>query len=135
MNNNLYTGIGYLMVHNCRIMYSKIILYNRRIIMGLMEAIIFACFSFTALVCATMALVKGKSILEVILGVCTSLLSIISAYNFHRALIDSGKNPAFLGFYRYPVVFPVYCLFTTAGIALMLHGVIQQIGNKKVTTK
>jgi len=103
--------------------------------MGLMEAVIFAFFSFTAFVLAIMALMDKKSMLEVIFGICTSLLSVISAYNFRLALIDSGKNPVFLGFYRYPIVFPVYCLFTALGIALMLHGVIRQTRIKRANTK
>lgn len=92
--------------------------------MGMFEAVIFAFLAFLAMVSGLSVLAARKNILEAVLGLCTSLFSLISAYNFRLALIDSGKNPDFLGFYRYPIVFPVYCIFVILGIALLVHGLI-----------
>lgn len=95
--------------------------------MGAIESILFALLSFFALMIGIGALAGRKNIMEAVLGICTALFALVSAFNFRLALIDSGKNPAFLAFDRYPFVFPVYCVFIAAGVVLLIHGIVRHI--------
>lgn len=93
--------------------------------MGGLETILYAFLSFICLLSSLTALAARKHIAEAVLGPCVTLSAVISAYYFRLALIDSGKNPAFLGFARYPFVLPVYCVFAVAGIVLLVHGLLR----------
>ena len=93
--------------------------------MGGMETIVFAFLSFVFLLVSLIALAGRKALAEAAFGLCVSLSSVTSACYFRLALIDSGKTPAFLGFTRYPFVLPVYLIFTAAGIALFVHGIMR----------
>lgn len=50
--------------------------------MGMFEAVIFAFLAFLAMVSGLSVLAARKNILEAVLGLCTSLFSLISAYTF-----------------------------------------------------
>lgn len=82
--------------------------------MGMMEAIILGVFSLTALMLALICLTDKKYVAAVILSFIALIMTVLSAYNWRLALIDSGKNPALLGFARYPFV-PILLMLLLIG--------------------
>ncbi len=58
----------------------------------------------------------------------TMVFIMLSAYNWRLALIDSGKNPAWLGFERYPAALILVVIVFTAGCYLLVTGIKQRLG-------
>ena len=56
---------------------------------------------------------------------CTLILTYLTALEWRTMLIDSGKDTAFLGFSRYPVVPIVLCALTVAAFVVMVAGIMQ----------
>lgn len=56
---------------------------------------------------------------------CTLILTYLTAREWRTMLIDSGKDTAFLGFSRYPVVPIVLCALTAAALVIMIACTMQ----------
>lgn len=86
--------------------------------MGMFETIIFgmaSVFSFMFAIC----FMQQKPRLRAFCGALTMVFITLSAYNWRLALIDSGKNPAWLGFERYPFVLVTVVIIFAAGAWLV----------------
>ena len=70
--------------------------------MGLTETILFGFSAIFFAVLSIYFLRKNMYIASTLFGVCNAISVFFSGYNWRLALIDSGKNPAGLGFQRYP---------------------------------
>lgn len=99
--------------------------------MGMIEAVIFGLFSLTALTFAVICLADKKHAAAVILSFISLLMTVLSAYNWRLALIDSGKNPALLGFYRYPLVPVILLLLCVGSILCLILSIVFIIKHKK----
>lgn len=91
--------------------------------MGMMETILFGGLALLAGILAV-SLLKKRPVLSALSGVAAAILICLSAYNWRLALIDSGKDPAWLGFERYPFA-PVICaVLFLAGVYCAVKSVI-----------
>ncbi len=63
-----------------------------------------------------------KNLVGIVLSLLSIILLVLSAYNWRLALIDSGKNPAFLGLQRYPFVPVIYCSAILISLVCILIG-------------
>ena len=57
-------------------------------------------------------------------------IGLLDACEWRTMLIDSGKDTAFLGFSRYPVVPIVLWMLTAAAFGVMVAGIIQAKGKR-----
>ena len=73
---------------------------------------------------AVTALVGKKPILSMILSAADLVFAFLSGYNWRLALVDSGKDPAWLGFQRYPASLILLLLLAAAGLACLLGSAI-----------
>ena len=81
------------------------------------------CGSFYGLYC--------KKVIPSLCGsFCTLILTYLTALEWRTMLIDSGKDTAFLGFSRYPVVPIVLWMLTAAAFGVMVAGIIQAKGKR-----
>ena len=95
--------------------------------MGMFETIIFGMS--VAFICAyTLCFIKKKPLLRAFWGVVTMVFITLSAYNWRLALIDSGKNPAWLGFERYPASLLLVVIVFVGGLYLVASGLKQKYG-------
>ena len=115
----------FIMYSNCRIIN---ITGKEALYMGMFETIIFGMSA--AFICVyTMCFIKKKPLLRAFWGVVTMVLIILSAYNWRLALIDSGKNPAWLGFERYPIPVILVVIVFAGGLYLVVSGLKQRLNN------
>ena len=70
--------------------------------MGMDGTILFGTAALTAVFASVALLSVRRYALSIIFGVLTMFFVVLSACNWRLALIDSGKDPAWLGFARYP---------------------------------
>ena len=61
---------------------------------------------------------------------CPAKIGVYKINNEEIALIDSGKNTAWLGAERYPLVLVVYIVLFALGFLCMLCGVVRCVGKK-----
>ena len=95
--------------------------------MGMFETIIFGMSA--AFICAyTLCFIKKKPLLRAFWGVVTMVFITLSAYNWRLALIDSGKDPAWLGFERYPASLILVVIVFAGGLYLVVSGLKQKYG-------
>ena len=95
--------------------------------MGMFETIIFGMSA--AFICAyTLCFIKKKPLLRAFWGVVTMVFITLSAYNWRFALIDSGKDPAWLGFERYPASLILVVIVFAGGLYLVVSGLKQKYG-------
>jgi len=85
--------------------------------MGMIETIIFGMLALMTAITAIRCLRSKPPIISLLLGVGTILFVCLSGYNWRLALIDSGKNTAWLGFSRYP--FALIILVALSAVALI----------------
>ena len=96
--------------------------------MGMFETIIFGMSA--AFICVyALCFIKNKPLLRAFWGVVTMVMIILSAYNWRLALIDSGKNPAWLGFERYPIPVILVVIVFAGGLYLVVSGLKQRLNN------
>ncbi|MBQ5683900.1 MAG: hypothetical protein IIV26_10285, partial [Peptococcaceae bacterium] len=77
----------------------------------------------------TLCFIKKKPLLRAFWGVVTMVFITLSAYNWRLALIDSGKNPAWLGFERYPASLLLVVIVFVGGLYLVASGLKQRLNN------
>ena len=95
--------------------------------MGMFETIVFGMSA--AFICAyTLCFIKKKPLLRAFWGVVTMVFITLSAYNWRLALIDSGKDPAWLGFERYPASLILVVIVFAGGLYLVVSGLKQKYG-------
>ena len=95
--------------------------------MGMFETIIFGMSA--AFICVyALCFIKNKPLLRAFWGVVTMVFITLSAYNWRLALIDSGKNPAWLGFERYPIPVILVVIVFAGGLYLVVSGLKQEYG-------
>jgi len=98
--------------------------------MGMTEAILFGMLSLTLAVIAAFA-VRKLPLVSVLSGLLTDGFVVLSAYHWYLALVDSGKNPAWLGFARYPLVLIVYIALFVLGTGCIAAGMYQYRKGKR----
>ena len=97
--------------------------------MGMFETIVFGMSA--AFICAyTLCFIKKKPLLRAFWGVVTMVFITLSAYNWRLALIDSGKDPAWLGFERYPASLILVVIVFAGGLYLVVSGLKQRLVRK-----
>ena len=69
--------------------------------MGMMETILFGLLALTCVISA-LACLRRPPLLGLLLGLAAVAFVFLSGYNWRLALMDSGKDTAWLGFSRYP---------------------------------
>lgn len=95
--------------------------------MGMFETIVFGMSA--AFICLyALCFIKNKPLLRAFWGVVTMVFITLSAYNWRLALIDSGKNPAWLGFERYPTSLILVVIVFAGGLYLVASGLKQKYG-------
>ena len=103
--------------------------------MGMTEAIMFGMLSLTIAVISVAALRKLPFV-SALAGTVTNVFAFLSAYNWRLALIDSGKNTAWLGAARYPLVLCAYIVLFGFGCVCILGGTVRcvkkQLDKRKV---
>ena len=98
--------------------------------MGMVETIIYGLFAFFSVLIAFLVL-RDKPLISVLLGIITYPLLILSGYNWRLALIDSGKNPAMLGYARYPFALITLITFAVLALICILVGIILILKRRK----
>ena len=102
--------------------------------MGINESIIYGLLALCA-VLAGLCLLKKKPLVSTLMGEGAIALAAMSAKNWLLALADSGKNTAYLGFERYPLVSLALVLILAAALICIAAGLIlfvkQQLGTKE----
>lgn len=93
-----------------------------------MTAMALGLFSLLCLCGSFYGLYFKKVILSLCGSFCTLILTCLTACEWRTMLIDSGKDTAFLGFSRYPVVPIVLCVLTAAAVVVLIAGIIQAKG-------
>ena len=94
--------------------------------MGMTEAILFGTLSLCSVVVAVYALRK-LPLVSMSMGLLTLVFAYLSACNWRLALLDSGKNTAWLGAERYPLVLCIYIVLFGFGFASLIGGTIRCI--------
>jgi len=92
--------------------------------MGMTAAILYGFLSLTIAVIAVSTLRKLPFV-SVLSGLTTNVFLVLSAHNWRLALIDSGKNTAWLGFERYPLVLILYIVLVLTGAVCVVIGLIR----------
>lgn len=93
--------------------------------MGMFETIVFGMSA--AFICLyALCFIKNKPLLRAFWGVVTMVFITLSAYNWRLALIDSGKNPAWLGFEQYPTSLILVIIVFAGGLYLVASGLKQK---------
>ncbi len=80
--------------------------------------------AFCGAALAVTALVSRKTILSILLSVASLFFTGLSGYNWRLALVDSGKNPAWLGVQSYPAAFTILLLLASISLACLIGGAI-----------
>lgn len=75
--------------------------------------------------CGTVCCVCYKRPVPALFGCCcTMVLTYLAGCDWRKLLIDSGKDPALLGFARYPVVPITLAIFMLAAIVVMTVSIV-----------
>ena len=93
--------------------------------MSIYETIIFGCLALT---CATLSVIflrNRKRVMSICFGLFVVPLVCLSGYNWRLALIDSGKNPAWLGFSRYPFALITLLLLVMVALFSIITNILQ----------
>lgn len=94
--------------------------------MGMTEAILFGMLSLCFVAIAGYALRKLPFV-SIGTGLLTIVFAYLSAYYWRLALLDSGKNTAFLGAERYPLVLCIYIVLFGFGLVSLIGGTVRCI--------
>ena len=109
--------------------------HKEGVFMGMTEAILFGMLSLSVAV-AAVAVLRKIPFISVLAGAVTIVFVYLSAYHWRFALIDSGKNTAWLGAERYPLVLVVYIVLFGIGCVCILGGTVRyakkQLDKRKV---
>ena len=84
--------------------------------MRLNEALIFGSVALAFAIFAVTLLIGKRYTLSGISGIITVVFVCLSAYNWHLALGNSGKNQAWLGFGQYPAALIILTVLAAAGL-------------------
>ena len=95
-----------------------------------MTAMALGLFNLLCLCGSFYGLYFKKVILSLCGSFCMLILTYLTAREWRAMLIDSGKDTAFLGFSRYPVVLIVLCALTAAALVVMIASIMQAKGKR-----
>ena len=94
--------------------------------MGLWETINFGCIALILTILSVVFLRKQKWIMSICLGVFVIPFVCLSGYNWRLALIDSGKDPTWLGFRQYPVAVIILIFLVAIALFSTLFSILQK---------
>jgi len=92
--------------------------------MGMTEAILYGVLSL-AFAAIAISMLRKLPIISALAGLFTNIFVVMSAYYWRLALIDSGKNTAWLGAERYPLVLCVYIVLACMGCICVVCGIVR----------
>ena len=99
--------------------------------MELTMTMLFGMLSMTCAILAVVFLCAKIHIPSGVLGIAAVVLIVLSTRYWRVALIESGKNPQWLGYERYPFVLYVCIALVAAGLFCTIAGVVGFIRKKR----
>ena len=87
--------------------------------------------ALTLLIGSVCCLFYKKSILSFAGSISAMVLTCLTGYHWREMLIDSGKDTALLGFYRYPAAVIILAIFATATSVTMILSIISIVQQNK----
>ena len=93
--------------------------------MRLNEALVFGSLALVFAIFAVTLLIGKRYTLSGISGIITVVFVCLSAYIWHLALGDNGKNQAWLGFGQYPAALIILIFLAAAGLLCIATGLIR----------